>query len=257
MTESEALDSLPVALVTQDFARRFFNSGDPLGRRFKIAGDSAAPYFTIIGVIADFRFAGLDDNDMPVGAAYVPYPYMFARSNGLTIRAAGDPISLTNAVRQQLRASDAKIPVYDVMHMNDVRRLSYWQYGLFGWMFGIFGAIALALAAIGVYGVISFGVSQRTQEIGVRVALGAQRRDVMRMIVMNGLALAAVGIGIGALAAFGVTRVVRSLLIGVSPTDPISFGWVAIFLTMVVALASYFPARRAMAVDPIIALRTE
>ncbi|HEV8363437.1 MAG TPA: ABC transporter permease [Gemmatimonadaceae bacterium] len=257
MTESEALDSMPVAVVTQDFARRFFASSDPLGRRFRIASDSAAPHFTIIGVIADFRYSSLDDTDRPVGAAYVPYPYMFARNNGLVVRAAANPIGLTNSLREQIRASDSKVPVFDVMNMNDVKRLSFWQYQLFGWMFGIFGVIALALAAIGVYGVISFGVTQRTQEIGVRIALGAQRRDVLRMIVMNGLTLAGIGIAVGALAAFGVTRVVRSLLIGVSPTDPISFGWVALFLAMVVAVASYFPARRAMAVDPIIALRTE
>ena len=257
MTEREALDSTPVAVVTEGFARRFFADSDPLGGRFRFYGDSAGPYFTIVGVIADFRYSSLDDTDLPAGAAYVPYPYMFARNNGLVVRTAGNPISLTNAVREQIRASDAKVPVFDVMDMNDVKRLSFWQYQLFGWMFGIFGVIALALAAIGVYGVISFGVTQRTQEIGVRVALGAQRRDVMRMIVMNGLTLAGVGIGVGALAAFGVTRVVRSLLIGVSPTDPISFGWVAVFLAMVVAVASYFPARRAMAVDPIIALRAE
>lgn len=258
MTEREALDSVPVAVVTQDFARRFFASGDPLGRRFRVATDSLGPYFTIVGVIADFRYSGLDDNDRPVGAAYVPYPYMFARNNGLTVRAAGgNPVSLTSAIRGQIRASDAKVPVFDVMDMNDVKRLSFWQYQLFGWMFGIFGGIALALAAIGVYGVISFGVTQRTREIGVRVALGAQRRDVMRMIVLSGLALAGIGIGIGALAAFGVTRIVRSLLVGVSPTDPISFGWVAVFLAIVVAVASYFPARRATGVDPIIALRSE
>ncbi|MGQ0643340.1 MAG: ABC transporter permease [Gemmatimonadaceae bacterium] len=257
MTQSEALDSVPVALVTQDFARRFWPSADPLGRRFRIAGDTAAPYFTIIGVIGDFRYSGLDDTDVPVGAAYVPYPYMFGRNNGLTIRTAGNPVSLTNTIREQIRASDAKVPVFDSMDMNNVRRLSFWQYGLFGWMFGIFGAIALVLAAIGVYGVISFSVSQRTQEIGVRVALGAQRRDVLRMIVKHGLTLAAIGIAIGALAAFGVTRLVASLLINVSPTDPVSFGWVAAFLILVVMLASYFPARRAMGVDPIIALRAE
>ncbi len=257
MTPSEAMDSVPVAVVTQDFARRFWKDGDALGHRFRVAGDTAAPYFTIVGVIGNFRYSGLDDTDIPVGAAYVPYPYMFARSNGLTVRTAGNPVSLTNAVREQIRASDAKVPVYDAMSMNDVRRLSYWQYGLFGWMFGIFGAIALVLAAIGVYGVISFGVSQRTQEIGVRMALGAQRRDVLRMIVKHGLRLAAIGIAVGAVAAFGVTRVVRSLLVNVSPTDPLSFAWVVVFLAAVVAVASYFPARRATTVDPIIALRAE
>ena len=258
-TPSEALDSVPVALVTQDFARRFWPSGDALGHRlrFRFPMDTAAPYFTIVGIIADFRYSGLADTDLPVGAVYVPYPYLFARNNGLTIRTAGNPISLTNTIRDAIRASDPKVPVYDTMDMNDVRRLSYWQYGLFGWMFGIFGAIALALAAIGVYGVISFNVTQRTQEIGVRMALGAHRRDVLRMVVTNGLRLAAIGIGVGALAAFGVTRVVASLLINVSPTDPISFGWVALFLVVVVIVASYFPARRATGVDPIIALRAE
>jgi predicted permease len=257
MTESEALDSVPVALVTEDFAKRFWPNDDALGRRFRISGDSSAPYFTIIGVIGEFRYSGLDDTDVPVGAAYVPYPYMFARNNGITVRTAGNPVSLTNTIRDAIRASDAKVPVFDSMDMNNVRRLSYWQYGLFGWMFGIFGAIALVLAAIGVYGVISFSVSQRTQEIGVRVALGASRSDVLRMIVRNGLVLAGIGIGIGALAAFGVTRLVASLLVNVSPTDPLSFGWVAAFLVLVVAVASYFPARRATGVDPIIALRAE
>jgi putative ABC transport system permease protein len=257
MTESEAMDSVPVAVVTQDFARRFWEGGDAVGRRFRIMNDSAAPYFTIIGVIRDFRYSELDDTDRPAGAAYVPYPYMFARSNGLTIRTAGDPTSLISAVREQVRASDPKVPVYAAMHMNDVRRLSYWQYGLFGWMFGIFGVIALVLAAIGVYGVISFGVSQRTQEIGVRVALGAQRRDVLGMIVRNGLALAGIGVAVGAVAAFGLTRLIGSLLVNVSPTDPISFGWVILFLLLVVFVASWFPARRATAVDPIVALRAE
>ncbi|HJU74533.1 MAG TPA: ABC transporter permease [Gemmatimonadaceae bacterium] len=257
MTEAEAMDSAEVAVVTQAFARRFWKDGDALGHRFRIVGDSAARYFTIIGVMAEFRWADLDDTDEPDGAAFVPYPYMFARNNGLIVRAAGSPVNLTNAIREQIRASDAKVPVFSTMTMNDVRRLSYWQYGLFGWMFGIFGVIALILAAIGVYGVISFGVSQRTQEIGVRVALGASRRDVLRMVVMHGMVLAAAGILIGAVGAFGVTRVVRSLLINVSPTDPLSFGWVAVFLAVIVAVASYFPARRATAVDPIVALRSE
>lgn len=257
MTPSEAMDSTAVAVVTQDFARRFWKDGDALGHRFRVTGDSAAPYFTIIGVIGNFRYSGLDDTDLPVGAVYVPYPYMFTRNNGLTVRAARNPVNLTNAVREQIRASDPKVPVFDVMSMNDVRRLSYWQHGLFGWMFGIFGVISLVLASIGVYGVISFGVSQRTQEIGVRMALGAQRRDVLSMIIKNGLSLAAIGIAVGTVAAFGVTRVVGSLLVNVSPTDPVSFAWVIAFLAVVVAVASYVPARRATGVDPIIALRAE
>ena len=152
---------------------------------------------------------------------------------------------------------DPAVPVFNIQTMDKVRELSFWQYGLFGVMFGVFGAIALFLAAIGVYGVISYGVTQRTREIGVRVALGAQRSDVITMIVRQGLSLAAVGIVVGLFAAFGVTRVVSSLLIGVSPTDAVSFASVPVFLAAVALVASFVPARRATRVDPIIALRNE
>jgi ABC-type antimicrobial peptide transport system permease subunit len=138
-----------------------------------------------------------------------------------------------------------------------MRTLSFWQYKLFSQMFGAFGAIALLLAGIGVYGVISYGVSQRTQEIGVRVALGAKGSNVFGMVLREAAWLAGIGILIGIVGAFGVTRVIASMLIGVSPTDPLSFGSVALFLTLVAMLASYIPARRAMRVDPLTALRNE
>ena len=124
-------------------------------------------------------------------------------------------------------------------------------------MFGIFGAAALFLAGIGVYGVLSFSVSQRTQEMGVRIALGAQRADVLRLVVRQGVTLAMIGVLVGIAGAFGVTRLIASLLYNVTPTDPISFGGVAIFLTVIAFVASYLPARRAMTVDPIVALRNE
>jgi ABC-type antimicrobial peptide transport system permease subunit len=124
-------------------------------------------------------------------------------------------------------------------------------------MFGIFGAAALFLAGVGVYGVLSFSVSQRTQEMGVRIALGAKRRDVLKLVVRQGLTLAAIGVALGLLGAFGITRVIQSLLYNVSTTDPISFLGVSIFLTVIAVLASYLPARRATTVDPIVALRIE
>ena len=175
----------------------------------------------------------------------------------MTIRAASNPASLTAAIRKQIRASDPGLPIFNVRTMEDLRTMGFWQFRLFGFMFGIFGAAALFLAGIGVYGVLSFSVSQRTQEMGVRIALGAQRRDVLRLVVRQGITLAMLGVLLGMAGAFGVTRVIGSLLYNVTPTDPISFGGVAIFLTAIALLASYLPARRATAVDPIVALRID
>jgi ABC-type antimicrobial peptide transport system permease subunit len=141
--------------------------------------------------------------------------------------------------------------------METVKNLSFWQYRLFYQMFGAFGAIALLLASIGVYGVISYGVSQRTQEIGVRVAMGAQGRDVFSLVLREAAWLAGIGIVLGIVGALGVTRVIASMLIGVSPTDPISFASEAAFLAGVALRASYVPARRATRVDPLVALRNE
>ena len=141
--------------------------------------------------------------------------------------------------------------------MEEVRTMGFWQFRLFGYMFGIFGAAALFLAAVGVYGVLSFSVSQRTQEMGVRIALGAKGSDVRGLVVRQGLTLAATGVVLGLVGAFGVTRVIQSLLYNVTATDPISFGGVALFLALVATLASYLPARRATNVDPIVALRNE
>jgi ABC-type antimicrobial peptide transport system permease subunit len=141
--------------------------------------------------------------------------------------------------------------------MEALKEWRFWERRLFGWMFTVFGAIALLLASIGVYGVLSYAVSQRTQEIGVRMALGASRGDVLRLIVGQGLRLATVGVVLGLILTPFLTRTVTSQLYNVTPTDPLSFAGVAIFLTATAFLASYFPARRAMSVDPIVALREE
>ena len=255
-TDAEGRDSSAVAVVSEHMARKLWPSGSPLGQRFRLAGDTAAHWLTVIGVSRDFHYDEMDDRDLQP-AAYLPLPYLSTRNTGLVVRTAGDPAAATAAIRREIRASDPAIPVFEVMTMEEVRRTSFWQYRLFGWMFSVFGAIALLLAAVGVYGVISYGVTQRTHEIGVRVALGAPGRAVMRLVVGQGVTLALVGIGIGLLGAFGVTRVIQSILWDVSASDPLSFTGVALFLTAVAALASWVPARRATRVDPIVALRNE
>jgi ABC-type antimicrobial peptide transport system permease subunit len=168
----------------------------------------------------------------------------------------GDPATITAAVRSTIREADPNIPLFNIRTMEELRALGYWQYGLFGVLFSMFGAVALFLASIGVYGVLSYAVSQRTQEIGVRVALGADRAAVLRLVVGQGLKLAGVGIVIGLALSLPTNFIVRSLLF-VKPTDPFSFIAVSVFLILVAAFASYLPARRATAVDPLIALRTE
>jgi ABC-type antimicrobial peptide transport system permease subunit len=188
----------------------------------------------------------------------VPYPFEPTLNTGITIRvASGAPAGITSAVREQLRAADPMLPLFAINTVEELRQLSYWQYGLFGSMFATFGAVALVLASIGVYGVLSYSVSQRVQEIGVRVALGAERRDVLRLIVGQGLRLAGWGILAGIVGAAAVTWIIQSILYNVTATDPVSFGGVALCLVIIAALASYLPARRALAVDPIVALRND
>jgi putative ABC transport system permease protein len=176
-------------------------------------------------------------------------------NTGLTIRVSGQPMALVPAVRAAIRASDPNLPVFAIRSLEDVRQLEFWQFGLYGSIFGTIGVIGVLLASIGVYGVLAYSVSQRTQEIGVRVTLGAERAHVFKLIVGQGLALTVIGVVIGlVLAGFG-TPLTRSLLYNVSPFDPFSFVAVSLFFVAVALIASYVPARRAMKVDPVVALR--
>jgi putative ABC transport system permease protein len=256
-TDAEGTSKSAVALVNQTMAKQLWGDEDPLGRRFRLTGDGIPDWFTVIGVVSDFKHFQGDSNQTVFPSAYVPYPFDPALNTGVTLRVAGDPAAITTAVREQIRLSDSALPVFQVSTMEEVRQRSFWQYRMFGIMFFLFGAVALVLASIGVYGVLSYSVSQRTQEIGVRVALGAARRDVLRLIVGQGIRLAAVGIVLGMIGAALVTPAVRTILYNVTPTDPLSFTAVAVFLTCVAIAASYIPARRAMAVDPLTAMRNE
>jgi ABC-type lipoprotein release transport system permease subunit len=209
-------------------------------------------------VTTDANLYGIDPSNVePPAVAYVPYAYQQSLSTGITIRVEGEPAAITGAVRAAIRASDPNLPLSQVRTIAEARRLTFWQYGLYGWIFGTIGVMGVLLASIGVYGVLSYAVSQRTQEIGVRVALGAGRADILRLVVGHGLVLAAIGIVLGCVLAAAAMPTARSLLYNVSPFDPLTFAAVATFLAAVAFLASYVPARRAMRVDPLIALRAD
>ena len=257
ITDSEETTRTPVALVNQAMAKQVWGDIDPLGRRFRLTAPEQPNWFTVVGVIADFRHFQGNDPDPVSPAAYVPYSFDPALNTGLTIRVTGDPTRVASAAREQIHRADTSLPIFQVRTMEDLRQRSFWQDRLFGWMFSTFGAVALLLASVGVYGVLSYSVSQRTQEIGVRMALGAGRGDVLRLILGQGVRLAAIGIVLGLVGAFATTRFIKTVLYNVTPTDPFSFAVVAGFLTLVAVAASYVPARRAMAVDPLVALRNE
>jgi putative ABC transport system permease protein len=274
--EADSEAASPVVLVNVSFARRFFGgdepavavrgrlrgaadlgSVDPIGRRLRLTdAASGGEWLTIVGVVPDVFVDEIVDAGVVPGV-FVPYPYQETPNTGLIVRATTAPAAVTSAVRAAIRASDPALPVFEAQTMEELRRSGFWQFELFGWMFATFGALAIFLATVGVYGVLAYSVSQRTQEIGVRMALGAGRHEVRRMIVGQGLRLAAAGIALGLLGAFGITRIIGSLLYNVTPTDPASFGLVATLLISIAALASYLPARRATDVDPVAALRSE
>jgi len=256
-TDAEGAGRTPVAVINETMAKKLWPGTDAVGRRFRLVETEPEEWFTVIGVAPDIRMFDMDDDTPDFSVAYVPYRFSNFANIGVTIRAAGDPALLATAVRNAIRESDSSLPIFGLRTMEDLRREGFWQFRLFGFMFGIFGAAALFLAGVGVYGVLSFSVAQRTQEMGVRIALGAKRSDVLGLVVRQGVTLAATGVVIGLIGAFGVTRVIRSLLYNVTPTDPLSFGGVALFLAAMAVVASYLPARRATSVDPIVALRDE
>jgi predicted permease len=249
-----------VAIVNETMARRLWPNESPIGQRFRIEPlrPPAFNWLEVIGIAPDAQLFGVDPSDVePPAVAFTSYANGEASSTGLTIRTAGDPAAVTAAVRSALRASDSNLPVAFVNTLDEVRRLAYWEFGLYGWIFGTIGVVGLLLASVGVYGMLAYSVSQRTQEIGLRVALGADRGHVLKLVVGHGMRLAGLGVVVGLVLAAVGTPLARSLLYNVSPFDPFSFIAVSTFLVGVAFLASYVPARRATRVDPLVALRDE
>ncbi|MGH9940809.1 MAG: ABC transporter permease [Pyrinomonadaceae bacterium] len=254
-TERDNADAPNVVIIDETLARTYFPGEDPVGKRiYEGEGDNRI-YREIIGVVGAIRYKGLDAEYK--SQLYFPHAQSNAPGMTIVVRAANDPVSLVPAVRGALRAVDQDQPVYGVRTMGEVLNTSIAQKRFSMFLLTIFAAVALVLTAVGIYGVMAYTVTARTNEMGIRIALGAQTSDILHLVVGQGMILALAGIALGLVVAFGVTRVMSSLLYGVSATDPLTFAAIALLLIGVALLACYIPARRATKVDPMIALRYE
>jgi putative ABC transport system permease protein len=245
-----------VRIINEAMARRYWPGEDTVGKQLYGFCAKDAPAL-IVGVVADSKQDSVDSQPEP--EVYEPYAQHPFASFLVTfvIRTASNPLDLTAAVRKAVWEADRDQPVIQIRTMENVISESIWQQHFSASMLGAFAATALLLSAVGIYGVLSYSVSRRTHEIGIRVALGAERSDVLKLVVGQGFKLALIGVGIGILGALVLTRFLSSLLYGVKPTHPLTFIVVALILTAVALLASYIPARRATKVDPMVALRHE
>jgi putative ABC transport system permease protein len=251
-------DSTPAVLVNRRLAEQYWPGQDPIGKRLKVGPmDSPNAWLTVVGVVGDVRQTGLYEQRLEFYVPYMQERRSFMAPRDLIVRTKADPAVIAAAVRQAVWKVDKDQPVSNVRTMDQVFAAAISQERFQTLMLGLFAALALVLACVGLYGVISYSVVQRTHEIGVRMALGAQPVDVLRLVIRQGLLLTFAGLGIGMVAGMFATRVLTDMLFGVTPRDPVTFIGVPVLLLLVALLACYVPARRATRIDPLIALRYE
>jgi putative ABC transport system permease protein len=254
-TEAEAREDRRTIVINESMARQHFPGQNPLGQYLRVQMMPDPQPMEIIGVVADAKYKTLEGPPHPM--VYWAHPQLVYNEMTYVMRTNGDPMNLAAAARREIQAIDRDQPVADVRTMqswiNELTARS--RFGTL--LLSIFAGLALILAAIGIYGVMAYSVTQRTHELGIRIALGAKSRDVLKLILGRGFALTLVGIALGLVASFALTRLMSSLLFGVSATDPVTFGGLALLLTAVALAACYIPTRRALKVDPMVALRNE
>jgi len=255
-TDADDRQAPQVVLIDEALAARYFSNRDPVGLRIKRGGPaSEAPWMTIVGLVGNIKSDGFDKPDQP--HLYFPIFQNPAYAMAIYLRTDVAPLTVTQSVREQVRSLDRDLPVFGERTMSQVAAESVSRRRFAMQLVGLFGILALLLAAVGIYGVIAYSVTQRTREIGIRVALGASRSAILRWVLKQGMVLTIAGVVIGLVGALALTRLLRSLLFGVGPTDLVTYGALAVLLTIVALIACYVPARRATKVDPLIALRYE
>jgi putative ABC transport system permease protein len=254
-SNADGLDAPPLAIINEVMARRAWPTRDPVGKRFKLGPpDSNRPWYTVVGVVADMHRQGLERE--PFAQAFEPLAQTSPRSVDLFIRTSSeDPQTLASSLRAAVRHVDKDVAIYGVAPLEKQFGLYLTQRRFQTLLLTGFAVVALLIATVGIYGLIQYAIATRTQEIGLRIAIGAQPGDIFRMIISEGLRLTSIGLAVGLVGAWWLAGAGSSLLVGVTSTDPLTFVGVALLLTLVAAAACYFPARRAMKVDPIVALR--
>jgi len=253
---ADTVDAPRVSLINETLRRRFFKGEDPVGKRLDLSIDGAPDWTRIVGIVADVKYNGMAEAVQP--AIYQSTTQEPNWGGALVIKTdVADPLSLTTAVRSEMRKIDPDQPLTNVATMDQRLARAVSQPRFRTSLIALFAGLALVLACIGIYGVISYSVTQRTHEIGIRMALGAQRGDVLAMVIKQAVVLAAAGVALGLIGSFALTRLMDTLLFGVKARDPLTFAGTALLLAVMALVASYLPARRAMKVDPLVALRYE
>jgi putative ABC transport system permease protein len=257
ITEQDVTESPNVLLINRTMAAQLWPGQNPIGKRVKFPGSEQRPqpWRTVVGIVSDVSQYGLDKT--PPMQIYVPLPQFPTGFNSIVVKTEGDPASMIGAIRREILAVDKDQAVFKLTTLEQLHGESILLRRFFMVLLLVFAAVALVLAAVGIYGVMSYVASQRTHEIGIRMALGAQARDVLKLIISNGMILALIGVAIGLVGSFALTRLLASLLFGVSATDTLTFVAVALGLIVIAMIACYIPARRATRVSPLVALRYE
>jgi putative ABC transport system permease protein len=256
-TKQDTDKSQMVCVVNEAFVKAYFPDENPIGKRVKpgISVTKETPWREIVGVVQNVKHLTLQRDFDP--ELYVPHTQVPFNSMGLVVRTDGDPKGMAKIIQAEVNALDKDVPVYNVKTMNQYLGSAIAQPRFNALLIGMFGLLALTLTAIGLYGVIAYSVAQRTQEIGIRMALGAQTTDVLKMVVRQGMILTGIGLVAGVAGAFYLTKLISTMLYNVSPTDRMTFLYAAAILLGVALIASFVPARRASRVNPVIALRDE